>query len=62
MNPKIADAYTKYTALLDLEKASGTKTTRARNEILRALSDTDLTALAVKLKGSDDNGRNTVRI
>jgi hypothetical protein len=51
MNPKNVDrAYDEYTALLELEKATGTKTTRARNEILRALNDADLTAVAVKIK------------
>lgn len=53
MSNQAEKAFLEYTALLELEKASGTKTTRARNEILRALNDTDLTALAVKLKGTD---------
>lgn len=46
----VADVVEKYTALLDLEKQSGTKTTRARNEILRSLDDDDLVAVSVELK------------
>jgi hypothetical protein len=55
MTTRAEKAFLQYTALLDLEKSSGTKTTRARNEILRSLNDADLTALAVKLKGTDLN-------
>jgi hypothetical protein len=53
MNPKVDKAYLEYRALLELEKETGTKTTRARNDILRALNDADLTLIAVKLKGKE---------
>jgi len=49
----VESAFQKYEALVAIEKATGTKTTRARNEILRALPDAELTELAVRLKGAD---------
>lgn len=53
----VLDALEKYDALLALERETGTKTTRARNEILRSLNDADLTAFAVIMnkKGTDSN-------
>ncbi len=45
-------AVEKFSALVDLEKATGTKTTRARNQVLRELTDSDLTEVALKLKGA----------
>jgi hypothetical protein len=49
----VEKAFVEYRALLELERETNTKTTRARNQILRALTDAELTILAVKLKGSD---------
>jgi len=45
-------AFQKYAALIQLERATGTKTTRARNDLLRALPDLELIELAVKLNGA----------
>jgi hypothetical protein len=56
----VREAHEKYTALLALEKLTGTKTTRARNEVLRELNDSDLTAIALLIaKGTDRNERNS---
>jgi hypothetical protein len=58
----VHDAFEKYNALLSLEKLTGTKTTRARNEVLRGLNDSDLTAIALLIaKGTDPNARNNAR-
>jgi hypothetical protein len=53
MNPRIERALIEYRSLLALERETGTKTTRARNDILRRLPDSDLTAFAVQLKGTE---------
>ncbi len=53
MNPRITKAVLEYRSLLELERETGTKTTRARNDVLRALPDADLIAVAVILKGND---------
>lgn len=45
----LSKAMYEYTALLELEAATGTKTTRARNSILRSFSDAELTEFAVQL-------------
>ena len=50
---RVQKACKEYRALLELERETGTKTTRARNEVLRALTDTDLIAVAVELKGTE---------
>jgi hypothetical protein len=53
MNPRVEKALLEYRSLLELERETGTKTTRARNDVLRRLTDSDLTAFAVKLKGTE---------
>jgi len=50
MNATVQNALTKYQALLDLETKTGTFTTRARNEIIRALNDADLADFAIAFK------------
>ena len=50
MNSTVQETLTKYQALLDLEKKTGTRTTRARNELIRALNEADLTEFAVAFK------------
>ena len=47
---RVLRALAQYEAMWDLENSTGTKTERARNKILRGLSDSDLTALAIILK------------
>jgi hypothetical protein len=48
----VEKAVEQYTTLVELERATGTKTTRARNEILRSLNPADLIAVALTLKGA----------
>jgi hypothetical protein len=50
----VVEAYKKYRALLELEKTSGTRTTRARNTLLQSLSDPDLMEIALKIKEGRD--------
>jgi len=45
-------AFEQWVALLELEQATETKTTRARNDLLRALPDSELCKIALKLKGA----------
>jgi hypothetical protein len=45
-------AFEQYLALVELEEQTGTKTTRTRNELLRALDDAELLRVAMKLKGA----------
>jgi hypothetical protein len=49
----VDQALAEYRALLELERETNTKTTRARNTIVRSLNDADLIAFAVKLKGTE---------
>jgi len=48
----VESVFEKYVALLDLEQTTQTRTTRARNDLLRALTDSELTEIALKLKGA----------
>lgn len=50
MQVSVMEAVEKYIALLELEKQSGTKTTRTRNEILRSLDNDELIAVSLELK------------
>ncbi len=62
MTEKANSAVEQFKALLALERTTGTKTTRARNEVLRALTDADLIAVAVELRGAGlTNGTPTIR-
>lgn len=47
---RVDDAVQKYLALLELEQSSFSKTTRARNELIRSLDSTELPEFALKLK------------
>jgi hypothetical protein len=53
----------KYIALLDLERCEASRTTKARNELIRSIPDADLAefALQVKLRGALTNDRNNPR-
>jgi hypothetical protein len=50
MSSRVDDALDKYTALLELEQVSFSKTTRARSEVVRSIPDQDLPEFAVRLR------------
>jgi hypothetical protein len=54
-------AVEQYRALVELEKVTGSKTTRARNEVVRSLEDAELIRFAVILKKDGDLNVNPTR-
>ncbi len=56
----VARALLQLRALRELEASTHTKTTRAQNEVLRSLSDSDLIAVAVALREEKTDARPTV--
>ena len=50
-NPQVVQkSVEQYEALLAVEKISGTKTTRTRNQLLQSLEPAELIAISVELK------------
>ena len=49
----------KYLALLDLERCEASRTTKARNELIRSIPENELAdfALQIKLRGALSNDR-----
>jgi hypothetical protein len=56
MTPSQQQAIDKILALQELTRSTGTRTTRAVNSILQALSDDDLTVVAMALKNASALG------
>ena len=47
---RVLKALQQYEALVDVERATGMRTTHSRNDVLQSLSNPDLTCLALILK------------